>query len=167
MLNQWIRLKNLNERIRFNKGCTFEEGRNCASLESRLKSQTESLVVDKFPLRRGTESRTRFHGIAWPATRNRFPARKVEEHYVEPSPAGSGCQHPVASRRSNIISGKQFPERGPSLPRIHRYIKITRRHAGTVQRLSSLSSSLFLVAITRVASNGEQNPSRIKSVPLN
>ena len=49
----------------------------------------------------------------------------------------------------------------PSLPCIHRYIKITRRHAGTVQRLSSssLSSSLFLVAITRVASDGgEQNP---------
>jgi len=128
------------------------------------------IVVDKFPLRRGVESRTRFrNGIAWPAARNRFPARKVEEHYVEPSPVGSGCQHPVASRRSNIISGKQFPERGSIVPATYSSIY---QNYSSPRRYGSdsppLSSSLFLVAITRVVSmHGERSPSRIKSVPLN
>jgi len=98
--------------------------------------------------------------------RNRFPARRVEEHYVEPNPAGSGCRHSDASRWSNIISGKQFPRRVIlSLPRIRRYIKITRHRAGSEILLA------FLVPFPSSHDKGghdrEQNPSRIKSVSPN
>jgi len=98
--------------------------------------------------------------------RNRFPARRVEEHYVEPSPAGSGCRHSDASRWSNIISGKQFP-RSVILCPCHVFVDISKLLVtASVRKFSSLFSSLFLVVITRV-DDREQNPSRIKSVSPN
>lgn len=130
----------------------------CASPEFEIEV-ANGIAVDKFPLRRGTASRTRFHGIAWPVARNRFPARRVEEHYVESSPARSGCRHPVASRRSNIISGKQFSEHGS----VSAFVDISKLLVVAPIRfrdssLSSLFSPFFVVAITRVASTGNKNP---------
>lgn len=96
--------------------------RNCAHrryTKSRLKSRAESsVVVDKFPLRRVAASWTRFHGIARPAAaRNRFPARRAEKHYVEPSPVvqvDAGSCIPGGA----ILSGKLFRRNEvPSLPR--------------------------------------------------
>lgn len=118
-------------------GNALGEGRNCiVATELRLKLRAESRNRRQIsPSARRTASWTRFHGIARSAARDRFPAVfrvAVEEHYVEPSPAGSGCRelHPGGA----TLSGKTGPSVAgtrASVPvsrlfvHARRYIKIT------------------------------------------
>lgn len=111
-VNQCVSSKSLNNRSFYRRiylQKRVQRGKKSRATKSRLKSRWRNqLSSTNFPF--GAErhpERWRFHGIARPAARNRFPARGAEEHYVEPSPVvevDAGSCIPGGA----ILSGKLF-----------------------------------------------------------
>lgn len=140
--------------------------------ESRLKSRTESLVVDKFPLRREAASRSAFarNCLAGSLAIDFRPeeSRSIMSSRVRLEADADIPLHPdgaILYRENSSWSVVPRPHHAAYSSIYQNYS--SPRHSTVLSWLSSRPFPCYDIATTRVVSTGNKPPSRIKSVPAN